>query len=79
MKNTHTMAVSVEIGSEALMAHADMIESLAPLCDTINQEGNSLLCTPDPGHLYDVILLLFHNRIDYKLRTTPANNSPTIL
>ncbi len=73
------MPVSVEIESEALMAHADMIESLAPLCCTINQEGNLLLCSPEPGHLLDVILLLFHNRIEYRLRTTPANNTPTIL
>jgi hypothetical protein len=79
MKNPQIMPVSVEIESEALLAQVEMIESLAPLCSTINQEGSSLLCTPDPGHLYDVILLLFHNRIDYKLRTTPANNAPTIL
>lgn len=73
------MPVSVEIESESLLAHAEMIESLAQFCSTINQEGGSLLCTPDPGHLYDVILLLFHNRVEYKLRTTPANNAPTIL
>jgi hypothetical protein len=73
------MQASVEIESQALVAHADMIELLAPLCAVINQEGNSLLCTPDDGHLYDVIVLLFQNRIDYKLRFIPVNNAPTIL
>jgi hypothetical protein len=73
------MPVSIEIESQALLAHADTIESLAPLCVVINQEGNLLLCTPDAGHLYDVIVLLFRNRIDYKLRFVPTGNAPTIL
>jgi hypothetical protein len=73
------MPVSVEIESQALMVHADMIESLAPLCAAIDQEGNLLLCTPESDHLYDVVVLLFRNRIDYKLRFVAANNAPTIL
>jgi hypothetical protein len=73
------MPVSIEIESQALLAHAETIESLAPLCSVINQEGNSLLCTPDDGHLYDVIVLLFRHGIDYKLRFMPASNAPTIL